>query len=153
MGADLDFYVESLDADGTWVARRRGGTARDDDFDWHVERDGILFAQLCDYCNGVWTTEPIVPLKEPEGRMPDGASFLIRGMCAFYRYEMNSASNISYATLAELLAYDTSRTATLDTGETKTYHDFCHEFWGGVINEMRMLGDPGEVRAIYWLSH
>ena len=128
MGADIHFYVEKKQADGTWAAQAeevpntyyKPETApapgeRDEDgeravdviSDWYSGRNYSLFAILADVRNGygfagVDTGDPVVPIDAPRG-LPDDVSRTIHQQSEYWGVDGHSHSHF---TVRELIDAD-----------------------------------------------
>jgi len=157
MGCDIHSYVE-VRRDGSW---RRAVDATEP-FDW---QDYGLFGFLADVRNH--SHSPVIA--EPRG-LPDDADLL-----PFEREEALWCDyhSHSWLTLAELLAYDYDQVfwdrrvtkqrpngvwdgaALADEGEGAhpTLREFLGEHYFRRLDDLSKLGDPQDVRVVFWFDN
>ena len=131
-------------------------------FNW---RSYSMFAFLADVRN----YDHCEPLSEPKG-LPDDISDGVKGEYERWRYNAHSAS---FLTVKELLDFDYDKTfwnrrvtkqtspnswdgaALAEEGEGKvlTYRENLSEWFFTHLNELKELGEPEDVRIVFWFDN
>ena len=159
MGCDIHAYAEIRGSDGTWQYAGDNafpGNEYDKNCPFDGARDYRMFGFLADVRN--YSHSPVIA--EPRG-VPDDASVKVRAEHDWWESDAHSAS---WLTLAELLAYDYDQTfwdrringrALAEEGEGVhlPLREFLGEGFFGYLDGLRRLGDPENVRIVFWFDN
>jgi hypothetical protein len=98
-------------------------------------RNYYLFALLADVRN---YSGEIIPFRKPRG-LPEDLSKILRDQNEEWDSDGHSHS---YFMLSELLSFDWG-----------PYRDWCRDFIEGTIPALQALGDPDDVRFVFWFDN
>lgn len=148
MGTDIFAYVERRSPDHTW--RYAGDAFPDNEHprDRHCPFNGAhsysLFGFLADIRN--YSNAPVIA--QPRG-LPADVSSEVRSKSESYGYGK------SWLTLAELQAFDYDETFTdqrEDPPKVTTVRDFLGDWYFERLALLDKLGDPEDVRIVFWFD-
>ncbi len=154
MACDIHFYVERREG-GKWVEADKWVVGEDwwnkgemvKDTNFYDERNYRLFAILAGVRNrrgsgDASTDEGFSPISLPKG-LPEDVSPLVSKASASWDGEGHSHS---YLTLRELLDYDWTQISYYKKAQTFL-------FISDVMPRLRQLGEPDDVRIVFWFDN
>ena len=146
MGCDIHLYVEKKRVDGIWITADEWGDIWSeecgDDIDtvcdnpYYEGRDYSLFAALA----GVRNSYGVNPVSSPRG-LPDDACYEVKREAATWSTDAHSHS---WLTVKELLSYHMKK---------KTKYGLDGQFWETTMPELVWLGEPEDVRIVFWFDN
>jgi hypothetical protein len=137
MGCDIHLYVEVKNPEGKWVSpenwtKEKGYFDVPCDEKYYTERNYRLFGVLAGVRDS-WVT----PIDEPRG-LPSDVSKEVR-----FATDINSDHSHSWFLLQELWEVD-----------WKSYEDGIYGFgiFLKMLERLKQLGDPSDVRIVFWFG-
>lgn len=164
MGCDIHSFIDKKRADGSWdlVNWPEQEDGNSGPWDW---RSYGIFGFLADVRN----YSEVPPICQPRG-MPDDAS---KGVADKWKYWAGDGHSCSWLTLKELMdfrydaemedrrymkqfaanAWDGAATHEVGSGKKTTFREFLGEGFFDHLNVIRSLGEPEEIRVIFWFDN
>lgn len=162
MGCDIHCFAEKRNKEtGKWEIVRDRFTLDNYDKEYYNKEKGdqpfnwrsySMFAFL----GGVRNYDRCEPLSHLRG-LPKDVSYEIKGE---HEYWFDDAHSTSYLTSKELLDfdYDKSKWSESETVEQynkkhTTYRDMLSDMFFVHLNELKEIGDPEDVRIVFWFDN
>lgn len=152
MGCDIHPHVE-VKTNGKWEISTKDVFSLDDfdkkdykkekcnsPFDWRSYSMFGFLAGVRETCN---------PISDPKG-LPDDISEEVKKE---HEYMDMDAHSESFLTLKELSDFDYDKQVISSVNEIKTYRDFLSEMYFTHLSELKTLGEPENVRVVFWFDN
>lgn len=151
MGCDIHTFVEKRNKETNQWEFVKDDVFSLDDYDkeyFKKEKSSEIFGwrsyRMFSILNNVRNNYGIIPMYDTDRGFPDDISKEVK-----MEYDSYSNHSESYLTAKELTDFDYDKKAT----ENESYRDCLGDFFFKHLEELKSLGDPDEIRVVFWFDN
>lgn len=151
MGCDIHTFVEKRNEDTKQWELVKDDVFSLDNYDkeyYKKDKSSVIFGwrnyRMFSILNDVRNSCGIIPMYDTDRGFPDDISKEVE-----MEYDSCYDHSESYLTSKELIDFDYDKKAT----ENESYRDYLGDLFFTHIEELKSLGNPDEVRVIFWFDN